>query len=366
MEKKKGQSQIEVKKNKKALVIVIVAIVLVGSLIALTFVGRVFKTKDTDTKEEIKNEEANLTPPEKVPAANTEELKQMVSKVEVKEVTKDKIIFNTDAKIKVGDKVAVWIYSEPKFLGYFEVKEENGQKIIEGLQEKLAELEIDAGEHNIAITTEEGEEVGYFDVVIEENGELKEEVKPIVKEVVETEIIKFTTETKTTESLVKGTQKIAQEGINGEKEITYEVTYDADGNEISRKKVSEKITKVAVNQIVEKGTADYSLSNDKITNTVMGFFCLTTEKTEYGCNYLDSLSFSAIEINGQYYAKCTSDDSSCVSSGFQTPTKITKTSEGLTATINGKNYYFDQRAGSNDLATLTIEKCNEYKLVCAN
>ena len=370
MEEKKEQAKNEVKKGKKTLVIIIIAIIAVGSLIALTFVSKVFKTKDdskdTNTKEEIKNEEANLMPPEKVPATNTEELKQTVAKVEVKEVTKDKIIFNTNAKVEVGDKVAVWVYSEPKFLGYFEVKEENGQKIIEGLEEKLAELEIEAGEHNIAITTENGEEVGYFDVVIEDSGNLKEEVKPIVKEVTETEIIKFTTETKTNKSLVKGTQKIVQEGVNGEKTVTYEVTYDADGKEISRKKVSEKITKAVVNKIVETGAADYSLSTAKITETTTGFFCLTTEKTEYGCDGPDFPSFSAIAINGQYYAKCLSDSSNCTSTGLKTSTKLTKTSEGLTATINGKNYYFDQRAGSGGSDPLTIEKCNEYKLVCAN
>lgn len=148
MEEKKEQIQNLVKKGKKALVIVIVVIIVVGSIIALTYGGRVFRTKDeskdTDTKEDIKNEEANITPPEKVPAANTEELKQTVSKIEVKEVTKDKIIFNIDSKVEIGDKVAVWVYSEPKFLGYFEVKEEKGQKIIEGLEEKLAELEIEA------------------------------------------------------------------------------------------------------------------------------------------------------------------------------------------------------------------------------
>ena len=366
MEEEKEQSQNEMKRSKKTLVItIIIAIIAIGLLIA--FASGVFKTKevpkDTGTKEEIKQEE-NYTPPEKVPAANTEELKQTVAIIEVKEVTKDKIIFNTEAKVEVGDKVAVWVYSEPKFLGYFEVKEVNGEKIIEGLEKKLAELEIEAGEHNIAITTEEGEAVGYVDVVIEETGNLKEEVKPIVKEVAETEIIKFKTETKTNESLVKGTQKTVQEGINGEKVITYEVTYDADGKEISRKKISEKTTKAAVNKIVEKGAADYSLSTAKITETTTGFICL--EKNENGCDAIDLPLFSAIVINGQYYAKCLNDNSACLSIGLETSTKLTETSEGLTATINGKKYYFDPRAGSGASEPLTIEKCNEYKLVCAN
>ena len=125
MEEKNEQAQNEVKKSKKALVIAIIVILIVGGLIAILFVSGVFKTKDvpkdTGTKEEIKKEEEQ-TPPEKVPATNTEELKQTVAKAEVKEITKDKIIFNTEAKVEVGERVAVWVYSEPKFLGYFEVK----------------------------------------------------------------------------------------------------------------------------------------------------------------------------------------------------------------------------------------------------
>ena len=234
------------------------------------------------------------------------------------------------------------------------------------MEEKLAELEIEAGEHNIVITTEEGESVGYVDVVIEDDGNLKEEVKPIVKEVTETETIKFKTETKTNKSLVKGTQKTVQEGINGEKEITYEVTYDAEGKEISRKKISEKTNKAAVNKIVEIGGADYNLSTAKITESTTGFVCLETEKTEYGCDGPDVGSFTAIAINGVYYAKCLEGSSTCASFGLKTPTKLTKTGENLTATINGKKYYFDRRAGDGSPNTLTIEKCNEYKLVCAN
>lgn len=368
MEEKNEQAQNEVQKSKKALLIAIIVILVVGALIAYAFVSGAFKTKDvpkdTGTKEEIKKEEQ--TPPEKVPATNTEELKQTVAKAEVKEVTKDKIIFNTDAKVEVGERVAVWVYSEPKFLGYFEVKEVNGEKTIEGLEEKIAELEIEAGEHNIAITTEEGEALGYVDVVIEDDGNLKEEVKPIVKEVIETETIKFKTETKTNNSLVKGKQKTIQEGVNGEKEITYEVTYDADGKEISRKKISEKATKAAVNKIVEIGGVDYNLSTAKITETTTGFICLDTEKTEYGCDGDNSGSFSAIAINGVYYAKCLEGSSTCASLGLKTPTKLTKTGEDLTATINGKKYYFDRRAGDGSPNTLTIEKCKEYKLVCAN
>ena len=366
MKETEEQSQKEMKKSLSPLIIIIVAIIVVGSIATLLFTSGVFKTKEStknqETKEELQKEEENLDPPKEVPATNTEELKETVEKAEVKEITKGKIIFNKEAKVKKGEKVAVWVYSSPKFLGYFTVKEVNGEKVIEGLEEKLSALEIDAGNHNIAITTESGEPVGYVDIVIEETGSLKEEVKPIVKEITETKVIKFKTETKTNNKLAKGTQKTIQEGSNGEKEITYEVTYDAEGNEISRKKISEKTTKKAVNKIIEKGSADYSLSKDKLTGETNGFYCLASEKTEYGCDDSKSPLFEAIAINGQYYAKCLSGN--CI---IKTPTKITKSSLGYKGTINGKEYYFDSRAGAGGYSNpLTTEICNKYKFVCAD
>ena len=75
MEEKNEQAQKEVKKSKKTLLIVIIVILVLGALIAILFVSGAFKTKDvpkdTGTKEEIKKEEEQ-TPPEKVPATNTE------------------------------------------------------------------------------------------------------------------------------------------------------------------------------------------------------------------------------------------------------------------------------------------------------
>lgn len=50
-----------------------------------------------------------------------------------------------------------------------------------------------------------------------------------------------------------GTEKIIQEGQNGEKEVSYEITY-RDGKEISRKKVAERVTKEKVDEIVRRGT----------------------------------------------------------------------------------------------------------------
>ncbi len=356
-------------KNKKLLIII-------GSVVVLLVAGIVVFSltkgnNDNEPKEEPKTEEqilAEKEPPKETPATNTEELITKVEKAEVKEITKDKVIFSEESNVKKGDVVAVWVYSEPKFLGYFKVKEVNGQKVIEGLEEKLAKLEIESGKHNIAITTETGEPIGYVDVTIEEEGNFKEEVLPYTKEVTETQEIKFKTTTKVNNSLAKGTSKTIQEGVNGEKEIKYEVTYDGTTNEeISRKKISETTTKEAVEKIVETGGADFNLKTAKITSATEGFICKKSEiNKEYGGCFdgEGAPEFEALAIDGTYYAICKSNSSSCKTLGFKS-VKLTRYDQGYTAKIKGTTYYFDGRAGGAEPRALKQADCTKYNLTCA-
>lgn len=87
---------------------------------------------------------------------------------------------------------------------------------------------------------------------------LKEGTKVTVKrvekkELVEKEPVEFETETTYSNSMTVGTSKITQQGVNGEKEVTYEVTY-VDGREESREAKSETVIKEAVNQKVVMGS----------------------------------------------------------------------------------------------------------------
>lgn len=52
-----------------------------------------------------------------------------------------------------------------------------------------------------------------------------------------------------------GNEKIAQEGVNGARTVTYEIVYDADGNIISRNELSETVITEVVDKIVMVGTA---------------------------------------------------------------------------------------------------------------
>lgn len=74
-----------------------------------------------------------------------------------------------------------------------------------------------------------------------------------VEEVTETEPVLFETEVQYSNSMSVGTSKIVKAGINGEKRVTYLITY-VDGKEESREVINEVILKKAENQIVMKGS----------------------------------------------------------------------------------------------------------------
>lgn len=74
-----------------------------------------------------------------------------------------------------------------------------------------------------------------------------------VKTVTETEVIAYSTHTSTDDSMELGDYRIEVQGQNGEKEVTYEVTY-VNGEEVNRKELSSKTTKNAVDEVKISGT----------------------------------------------------------------------------------------------------------------
>ena len=78
------------------------------------------------------------------------------------------------------------------------------------------------------------------------NEEVKEETKK--------EEIPFDVQEAYSDQMATGESVVTQEGQNGEKEVTYEVTY-VDGKEVNREVLDETVTKEPVAQIVTYGTA---------------------------------------------------------------------------------------------------------------
>lgn len=83
------------------------------------------------------------------------------------------------------------------------------------------------------------------------------------------EIISFDTVEQQSSSLDFGVTKVTQEGVNGEKEVTYKVKY-IDGKEVSKKVISEKVIKEPVNKIVTVGTANQSAVSQQTQNNNTG------------------------------------------------------------------------------------------------
>ncbi len=73
--------------------------------------------------------------------------------------------------------------------------------------------------------------------------------------VVETEEIGYETAYEDDSSLPKGEERVSRDGENGQKEVSYQVTY-VDGAEESREATGETVTKEPVNKVVRVGTKE--------------------------------------------------------------------------------------------------------------
>ena len=106
---------------------------------------------------------------------------------------------------------------------------------------------------------QQGVEIGKDDVCTEKMDEVLTDGMMIAlkrvtfKEETKKETINYETKNEYSSSLDSGKTQVRQQGVNGEKEVTYKVKY-IDGKEMSREAVSEKIIKEAVSQIVVNGT----------------------------------------------------------------------------------------------------------------
>lgn len=92
--------------------------------------------------------------------------------------------------------------------------------------------------------------------VVQSNGSVAgdaSQTKPGVKTETVAEVIPFKTVTIQDNTLPKGQTVVTMEGANGERLLTYEVTY-SDGEEASRDLVSGVITKSAVDRVIHVGT----------------------------------------------------------------------------------------------------------------
>lgn len=94
--------------------------------------------------------------------------------------------------------------------------------------------------------------------------------------IVETEAIEYETVYEDDSSMFKGQEEVSRNGENGEKQVTYQVTY-VDGEEESREAAEETVTKEPVNKVIRVGTQEESSPSSSERSVV-------SKKAFYDCN----------------------------------------------------------------------------------
>lgn len=120
--------------------------------------------------------------------------------------------------------------------------------------------------------------------------------------------LEFLTKYKNNASLPKGTLQVTQEGRKGKQQITTKKTYEND-QLISEEQVSAKITKAAVNKIVEVGTGSGRASNYEVkvgdtvyvTSDRLSVMVEPSEESQKVATLSQNDELKVLEIQGQWY-----------------------------------------------------------------
>ncbi len=379
--------------KRKTVVIVSVCALAVGAaaiaLVILLSPGKVETTTISENSDGTVEVDGDTLGP---PATNTEDLIAKLNPIVATVASNDRIEFASEITVAVGETVAVWIYSEPKFLGLFEVKESGGVKYVNGLAEAMRRMALHPGAHHISLVTRGGVSLGYVDIAVADTGELvdpstiveEEGVKPDgTTEETETleEGMPFKTENVSERNMPKGVTKVIQAGKPGKKQRVYLVVSDAKGKEISRKLISEGIVSMPVDQITAVGTSTINMNSDVVQGFNGGSMCLEPEyipNAAYGCEEtMSQKSFLAITVSDRNYLFCVSDDKSCIN-GVQTQPSIVNVKMAIDAgrmdsastgmytsrvTYGGKAYVMDYRMKAASVP-LNEANCELYGLAC--
>lgn len=125
----------------------------------------------------------------------------------------------------------------------------------ESYSDAVKAMGIMLGENDrILVKTDDGEKQVKADDNISDGAVLRV-VRIRTEEITETEALAFETTYEDTDSLYEGETETKTEGVTGEANVTYTVTY-ADGEEESRTVKTKEITKEAKNAVVLRGTKE--------------------------------------------------------------------------------------------------------------
>ena len=168
-------------------------------------------------------------------------------------------------------------------------------------------------------------------------------------------------------NLPRGQKQISQAGKNGVKRITYKVTYNSNGTEISRTKVSESVISQPVNQIIKVGVSDFNLNTSKLENEVYSMDACTSNQLVndggYYCNETEK-KFSGVFINGTLYITGIYGQNSISNVRPLIALKPSISTDIYNGNYGNTNYYFLLSSGNYVNRALTQSDCDKYGLAC--
>lgn len=162
-------------------------------------------------------------------------------------------------------------------------------------------------ENNEEVNISEAEEVN-LDKIIEENLAGKEEY--LAQEIE----LEYITKYNNNPQLPKGSIQVVQEGREGKQEVVIKKTYNEANEVISEEQVSSKITKAAINKIVNVGTGNFKNNyTAKVGDTIyvtsdrLSVMLEPNESSTKVATLNQNNEMKIIEISGDWY-KITSND----------------------------------------------------------
>ncbi len=355
------------------------------------------------------------------PIKNNTDVRNMLSNASKLEVVIDedkKIELTNFESLDTSKVVKLWVFSDPIYLGEFSLVINDGKYYLEGIEGILSSKYITSGNHQILILQDD-KAVGYFNISLnsgtllsskemssedtskdnetpnqddnsskdnnkdnndkpanntvnkDNNTNVPQEETTSTKEVEVLEDIKFKTEEIKETNMLKGKKETVEAGENGQKKITYKVTYDKNNKEIKREKISEVVVKEVKNAKVKVGLSDYNL-NDKPTYEIStGLYCFEEEAKERNYQECDDVAglkgnYQSVTVGNKEYLICLDDncyDHYDLQFKLSSYPKVSKYQGMSTATLNGTKYFLDMRAGrdGNELDEAT---CTKLGLVC--
>lgn len=185
---------------------------------------------------------------------------------------KQHVNYGLDESLKDGMEIKVSDSFDVEVLCDGKTYEQNTEA--ETVRDLLAELEINVGKDDRVTPGVEEAVTDGMKVVVN---------RVTFDTVVEKEAIAFETTYEDDASMPKGKEQTVTDGEEGEKEITYKVTY-VDGAEESREKEGEKVTKEPVNKVVKVGTKEEEPVSNAQAPAGSGGRSVVEKKAYYDCN----------------------------------------------------------------------------------